>query len=266
MREIRDPDHLNATRPLSKDDFWENQLMFCVKKNLYFTAFNWLTDSIHQILVKSVRASLNLSIDDVTCVHCATISAWLFIQQVSVLYLFLFYFFLPVASRRSQQNSPLYFLLPVLHEKLLKRDLKSAKKPRITISEQSRSRLKVSAVSMWCNAAARRRQEAAHRLHFSSPNRKMLQEMLLVTVCFMWGDNLNHAACLRFCDGCDENVEMWNWKVKSGNWTCYNGCLFCSEVIFSPRFLSHTPSRINRWLVCCIITVHKPKKVNKYTK
>lgn len=202
MREIRVPDHLNATRPLSKDDFWENQLMFCVKKNLYFTAFNWLTDSIHQILVKSVRASLNLSIDDVTCVHCATISAWLFIQQVSVLYLFLFYFFLPVASRRSQQNSPLYFLFPVLHEKLLKRDLKSAKKPRITISEQSRSRLKVSAVSMWCNAAARRRQEAAHRLHFSSPNRKMLQEMLLVTVCFMWGDNLNHAACLRFCDGC----------------------------------------------------------------
>lgn len=40
MREIRDPDHLNATRPLSKDDFWENQLMFCAKKNLYFTAFN----------------------------------------------------------------------------------------------------------------------------------------------------------------------------------------------------------------------------------
>lgn len=25
-------------------------------------------------------------------------------------------------------------------------------------------------------------------------------------------------------------------------------------------FLSHTPSRINRWLVCCINSVHKPKK------
>lgn len=69
--------------------------MFCVKKkkNLNFTAFDWLTDSIHQTLVKSVRSYLNHSIDDMTCVHCATISAWLFTQQISVLYYFFYFFF-----------------------------------------------------------------------------------------------------------------------------------------------------------------------------
>lgn len=116
MREIRVPDHLNATRPLSKDDFWENQLMFCVKKNLYFTAFNWLTDSIHQILVKSVWASLNLSIDDVTCVHCATISAWLFIQQVSVLYYFFFFFFTRGLETISAKLSTLFSFSRIARE------------------------------------------------------------------------------------------------------------------------------------------------------
>lgn len=193
------------------------------------------------------------------------VHGYLFSKLVCCTFFFLFFFYLWPRDDLSKTLHSIFFF-PYCTRSSLKETLKVQKKPRITISEQSRSRLKVSAVSMWCNAAARRRQEAVHRLHFSSPNPKMLQEMLLVTVCFMWGDNLNHAACLRFCDGCDENVEMWNWKVKSGNWTCYNGCLFCSEVIFPPRFLSHTPSRINRWLVCCIITVHKPKKSNKYTK
>lgn len=32
---------------------------------------------------------------------------------------------------------------------------------------------------------------------------------------------------------------------------------------YSPMLLSHTPSSINRWLVCCINTVHKPQKTTE---
>ena len=144
--------------------FGKTSSCFVLKKiNLNFTAFDWLTDSIHQTLVKSVRSYLNHSIDDMTCVHCATISAWLFTQQISVLYyFFFFFFFLPLTSGCLTQQPPVFFFFccnffffffffyvwprgalisslqcffffffsppdHVLHERLLKRDVKSAK-------------------------------------------------------------------------------------------------------------------------------------------